>query len=308
MPIIVLCVLGQFAACFCFMKTQKNVPFSHNWNVTPFTHADRRLPSVSRRVRPGHQVAAWEVERVGRMNEKWERNEKATHMLGIITCWRGCMRAKLGWFFSLFVIARERKRETERLFLADRQDNDRQTAEVARIGVIGVCLCVYVCHKACYGPWSGIGWPQLSWSHWRRFHKRCVRHYSAILPGPRGAPASVLSQTFAHTQTHNHTTTHTHTNTFESTTNSHIHTKMHTAWLWNHTHQHTPSNRHFSLRCTVLIDSTWQSLSAGREVRSGGKEKHIGVVSMCKLKDASHQKRKSKSLFSGFLVSSNMVQ
>lgn len=122
---------------------------------------------------------------------------------------------------------------------------------------------------------------------------------------PQGSPCLCAQSDIC---TYTDTRPHTHTNTFESTTNSHIHTKMHTAWLWNRTHQHTPSNRHFSLRCTVLIDSTWQSLSAGREVRSGGKEKHIGVVSMRKLKDAWQKKRTSKSLFSGCLVSSNMVQ
>lgn len=97
------------------------------------------------------------------------------------------------------------------------------------------CMCVSVCHNACYGPQSSIGWPQLSWSHWRRFH-RSVQRYSAILPGPKGASTS--THTLLHTHTQTHKDMHIHTHKFENTTDSHFYTKKHTAQLWNHTHRH----------------------------------------------------------------------
>ena len=136
-----------------------------------------------------------------------------------------------------------REREGESSWQTKRGQTVRQSWQdwSNRCVCVRMCVCVCVCHKACYGPWSGIGWPQLSRSHWRRFHRRSVQSYSAILPGPRGAPASTLRH-FAHTHTHTHThrrTTHIHTHIFENTTYSHIYTKKHTAQLWNHTHSQT---------------------------------------------------------------------
>lgn len=123
-------------------------------------------------------------------------------------------------------------KERERKIVPDRQNKEapRQPDRVARIGVIGVCacMCVSVCHNACYGPQSSIGWPQLSWSHWRRFH-RSVQRYSAILPGPKGASTS--THTLLHTHTQTHKDMHIHTHKFENTTDSHFYTKKHTAQL-----------------------------------------------------------------------------
>lgn len=118
-----------------------------------------------------------------------------------VTCSRGCMSNKqIGK--CVCVCAWERWRE--RQIVPDRQtkQGEIQTARQSWQDWGNRCVHVCLCQKTCYGPWSSIGWPQLSWSHWRRFHRRSVQFYSATLPGPMGAPASAL-----HTQIH---TTHAH--------------------------------------------------------------------------------------------------
>lgn len=136
------------------------------------------------------------------------------------------------------------------------------------------CMCVSVCHNACYGPQSSIGWPQLSWSHWRRFH-RSVQRYSAILPGPKGASTSTHTLLHTHTLRHTKTCTFTHTNL--KIPQIHTFTQRSTQHSYETIHTDTYTLRQFSLRCTVLIDSTWQSFSGGKNVRSRENEKNIGV-------------------------------
>lgn len=120
-----------------------------------------------------------------------------------------------------------------------------------------------------------VGWSQLSWSHWRRFHRRSMQCCRAILPGPRGVPASALTQTFNHT--------HIQRGSHYTCTFTHIHLKISQIRTFTQRSTvmkpYTPTGtlRHVSLRCTLLIDSTWQSLPAEKQVRSRGKEKYIGV-------------------------------
>lgn len=76
---------------------------------------------------------------------------------------------------------------------------------------------------------------------------------------PHGSPRLYTTYTDSH---------HTCTITIVHLKISQIHTFVRSAHLWNHTH----SNRHVSLSCTLLIDSIWQILPAGTQVRSRGRE------------------------------------
>lgn len=143
-------------------------PFSY-FVATPFTNADTPCSCVW----PGHQFAVWEVGTVGCMNEKWGMGSWRWEIwldvlfAGIITY---CMVE------TVWVIKRGSSWETDK----GQSSKDRGNR----------CVCLLRPVKL-----YCIGWPQLPCSLWSRFH-RSVQLYSAILPGPMGAPASAYIPRF----------------------------------------------------------------------------------------------------------------
>lgn len=128
-------------------------------------------------------------------------------------------------------------------------------------------MCLWVCHNACHGQRSGIGWPQLSRSHRRRFHQRSVPHYSATLASSHGSSPPPPVRSHRHLRTHMYTPSHARVCFLK------IMPQIHTFSRGGprHSSETICSDAHLQtvvshLDVQVLIDSSWQSLSAGKEV------------------------------------------